>query len=467
MKKLDEQLKIKKLEEQLNNQFIFDGIVIVLLISVINNIQTLNFLDFANEFVTLLVIWYGIVEHFIKKSYIINLGLNFRVLFYLLFVGGSTISTVAYKIYGLPYVPILLPVILATLLIGHEFGISIGLLLSFSVSFHLNDFYMFVFLLPQLFVATYTLKNSKSRLQVAKSGILAGLVAGMMMFFQSPVRHYYFSVRDYSIMILNPLVSSIFALGILPYIEASTRIYSNIGLSEIDNISHPILNQFSIYATGSYLHSSIVAHLSESAAQAIGANAILARTGAYFHDIGKIRNPKYFTENIAPGEENPHNSLPPEASFRIIQQHVKDGLEIARKYRLPVQIELFIEQHHGKRLQIYFYDKARKINENVSPDNFRYNFRKPQLKEIGIVMLADSVEATFRSKRNLPVEKIPELVSETVLKIYNERQLDETELTIAELEKITEAFTKVLVNLSANRVEYPKVDEINVNEVRL
>lgn len=454
-------MNIKHVESDMlkNEAFIYDGIILALIISVANNIYELSLLGLLNEFILILVIWYGIVEHFIRNSNTINIDPRYRMLFYGIFLIGSILNTVIYKFYGITFIPIIAVPMLITLLIDYEFGASAGLILSLSTAFHHRDFFMFLHFFPQVFIATYILKNTKNRIQVTKAGFISGITSIIMILLQEPVRHFYFSLRDYVIVFLNPVISSIVVLGILPYIEVSTRIYSNIGLSEISTINHPLLKLLSIHAPGTYYHSIRVAELVERAAESIGANAVLARACAYYHDVGKLRNPEYFIENLKNVEDNPHNSLTPEVSSKIIMKHVSDGIEIVKKYRLPIQIEMAIPQHHGTRLQRYFYMKALELDSNVSVENYKYTGPKPKTKELAILMLADVVEATSKSLKNPTIERIKSVVDKTVLELFEEGQLDEAGLTISELKAIIDSFVVVFEGLANQRIEYPTVNE--------
>uniref|UniRef100_A0A7C5Y8R9 HDIG domain-containing protein n=1 Tax=Fervidobacterium nodosum TaxID=2424 RepID=A0A7C5Y8R9_9BACT len=454
-------MNIKHVESDMlkNEAFIYDGIILALIISVANNIYELSLLGLLNEFILILVIWYGIVEHFIRNSNTINIDPRYRMLFYGIFLIGSILNTVIYKFYGITFIPIIAVPMLITLLIDYEFGASAGLILSLSTAFHHRDFFMFLHFFPQVFIATYILKNTKNRIQVTKAGFISGITSIIMILLQEPVRHFYFSLRDYVIVFLNPVISSIVVLGILPYIEVSTRIYSNIGLSEISTINHPLLKLLSIHAPGTYYHSIRVAELVERAAESIGANAVLARACAYYHDVGKLRNPEYFIENLKNVEDNPHNSLTPEVSSKIIMKHVSDGIEIVKKYRLPIQIEMAIPQHHGTRLQRYFYMKALELDSNVSVENYKYTGPKPKTKELAILMLADVVEATSKSLKNPTIERIKSVVDKTVLELFEEGQLDEAGLTISELKAIIDSFVVVFEGLANQRIEYPTINE--------
>lgn len=449
----------RKNEVILDEQFLYDGIIISLIVSVANNLYDIDPLTFVNEFILILVIWYGIVEHFIRNSNVINLDVRYRLLFYGTFLVGSIVNTVIYKSYGISFIPIIVVPMLVTLLIDFEFGASAGLIMALSTAFHHGDFFMFLQLFPQVFVATLMLKNIRNRIQVAKAGLVTGLVGFVMVLLQEPVRHFYLSMKDYIVIFLNPLFSAIAVIGILPYIELSTRVYSNIGLLEICTINHPLLKALSIHAPGTYHHSLRVAELAEYAAERIGANAILVRACAYYHDVGKMRNPEFFIENLRDKNDNPHDRISPEVSKEILLKHVSDGVEMVRKYRLPIQIEMAIPQHHGTRVQRYFYLKALEIDPRVKIDDFRYRGPKPKSKEMGILMLADVVEATTKSLVQPSMEQIRRVVERTVIELYEEGELVETGLTVSDLRTISESFVEVFENLSKHRIEYPVIDE--------
>ncbi|WP_448374950.1 HDIG domain-containing metalloprotein [Fervidobacterium sp.] len=443
----------------LSESFMYDGVIIALIISVANNIYDLGILDLANEFILILIIWYGIIEHFIRNSNVINFDIRYRLFFYSALLAGATLNTFIYKTYGISYIPIIITPMLITLLVDYEFGASAGLILSLSTAFHHHDFFMFLQLFPQVFISTFMLKNIKNRIQVAKAGFISGILGLIMVALQEPARHFYFSTRDYVIIFLNPLFSSIAVLGILPYIEITTRIYSNIGLSEITTLNHPLLKTLSLHAPGTYYHSLRVAELAEHAAESIGANSILVRACALYHDIGKVRNPEFFIENVRLPEENPHNMLSPDVSKSIIMKHVSDGIEIARKNRLPIQIELAIPQHHGTRVQKYFYVKAHEENPKVDINQYRYQGPKPKSKEMGILMLADIVEATSKSIKEPTIDNVKRIIEKTIIELFEENELDETGLTLSELKIIMDSFALSFENLTKHRIEYPTINE--------
>jgi hypothetical protein len=243
---------------------------------------------------------------------------------------------------------------------------------------------------------------------------------------------------------------------ILPIFEYIFRVVTNPSLLELSDLNHPLLRRLILEAPGTYQHSLVVANLSEAAAESIGANALLARAGSYYHDIGKMIKPNYFVENII-GFKDSHKDLKPSMSKRIITNHVKDGIEIAKKYHINPRIIDFISEHHGKTLVYYFYQRAKELEPQGShEEEYRYGGPKPQSKETAIVSLADTIEALSRTLDEPTPSRLEEMVREVVRKRFMEGELDESNLTLKDLEKITRKFTHVLNALFHSRINYPK-----------
>lgn len=258
---------------------------------------------------------------------------------------------------------------------------------------------------------------------------------------------------------INALLSSIFAFGFMVIFEQTFQMVTNSTLLELSDLNKPLLKQLAIRAPGSYHHSIMVGNLSEGAAETIGANALLARVGSYYHDIGKMEKPEYFVENQK-GGKNPHDKLTPTMSCLILINHVKRGLEIAEEYGLPREIRDFISQHHGTNIIRFFYQKAIENNEDAEVDenSFRYPGPKPQTKETGIVMLADSIEAGSRSLKEPTVGRIRSMVSSIVNERLFEAELDECPLTLRDLSLVRESFVNTLTGMFHGRIEYPNQD---------
>ncbi|MBT1248180.1 MULTISPECIES: HDIG domain-containing metalloprotein [unclassified Thermosipho (in: thermotogales)] len=434
----------------------FEGIVVSLISVIIINSFDFNLVKATNEFIFLTLLWYLVIELLFKYIYYFKLHKIYKYTFYFLFIIGILITYPSMKNWDVSLSPFLISSLLLTLLTTYEVGIAAGILQSVILSFHLGNFYSLFFFVPQIVIMNYLIKNIVRRIEIAKAATFTSLTAILLVVAQSPLKPFYLNVYTFIYAILNPFVSTVIILGVLPYIEYFSRIYSNIGLAELANMNHPLLKRLSIQAPGTYYHSIMVATLAEAAAERIGANSTFARVASYFHDIGKMVRPYFFVENLKDKNQNPHNQISPFLSHIILEDHVKSGVEFARKYRLPLRIEFIIPQHHGTRVQKYFYFKAKELEENVDEDSFRYPGPKPQFKEAGIIMLADSVEAALKSINTSNYQRIKDKVEEIVSGIYNEKQLDESGLTLKELELIIDEFIKVIINITKSRIEYPK-----------
>jgi putative nucleotidyltransferase with HDIG domain len=257
--------------------------------------------------------------------------------------------------------------------------------------------------------------------------------------------------------IINGILSSVLTIGSLPFLENAFEITTSVKLLELSNPNHPLLKRLLLEAPGTYHHSVMVANLAERAADATGADPLMTRVGAYYHDIGKLKRPYFFIENQLTSE-NPHDKLSPNLSTLIITSHIKDGVELARKHKLPHSVIEIIDQHHGTGLVTYFYHKAleSEYGDTASEIDFRYDGPKPKTKEAAIVMLADSVEAAVRSLQTTGHGRLEACVRKIIKDRLEDGQLEESELTFKELEEITRAFTGVLNGIFHSRIEYPE-----------
>jgi len=257
--------------------------------------------------------------------------------------------------------------------------------------------------------------------------------------------------------LLSGVLASVIAIGALPYLESLFKITSPIRLLELSNPNHPLLRRLMLEAPGTYHHSILVGNLAEAAADAIGADGLLARVGSHYHDIGKLRRPYFFVENQV-GKDNPHDKMAPSLSTLIITSHVKDGMELANEFKLPPVVTQFIAQHHGTDLVRFFYHRACEASEDDSVEerDFRYLGPKPQGKEVAIVSLADATEAAVRSISKPNPGKIEGLVRKIIKDRLNSGELDESDLTFHDMDRIANAFTKVIMGMFHARVEYPE-----------
>jgi len=327
-----------------------------------------------------------------------------------------------------------------------------------------SDFRLFLIYLVASSTAIFLSRGVRKRFDVIKAGFLAGVVEFLMIISVNFLFQVSELIQSLKLSLINGLVSSVLVLGLLPIFEYLLGVVTNISLLELSDFNHPLLRRMILEAPGTYQHSLIVANLAESAAEAIGANSILTRVGAYYHDIGKISKPEYFSENqMLARYKDRHRNLTPAMSKLIIMNHVKEGVELAKKYHLNRKIIDFITQHHGTTLVYYFFRRAqdKKPQEGSSEEVYRYPGPKPQSKEVAIVHLADTVEATSRTLEDSSPSRIKEMVREAILSKFLDGQLDETELTLKDLEKIGEVFTRVLNAMFHTRIDYPKPSDEN------
>jgi hypothetical protein len=274
----------------------------------------------------------------------------------------------------------------------------------------------------------------------------------------------------YLVMLLNGVLSASIALLGYYLFGNLFNITTSLQLTELSRPTHPLLRQLLLKAPGTYHHTIVVSNLAERAAAAIGADGFLARVGAYYHDIGKTVRPYFFTENIADGS-SPHDKLDPLTSAQIIISHVSDGVDLAQKYRLPLRLQDFIREHHGKTLTQYFYTQAQRSanqSEAVVEANFRYPGPRPRSKETAVVLLADTCEAAVRAIRPATREDLERLVRKLIDERVNEGELNECNLTFRDLQTIRDVFLQVLQGVHHPRVVYPealKASENNPNNL--
>lgn len=345
-----------------------------------------------------------------------------------------------------------------TLILGMLVGIIAG-----------YNFYYMLFAIIGGTAAVYSVSHLSQRRDIMRAGIIASGVNALVVLSVTFGSDYelFTMAKAMALGILNGLVASVIAGGTLPYIEDTFRILTDVKLLELSNPNHPLLKKLLLEAPGTYHHSIIVGNLAEAGAEAVGASPLLARVGSYYHDIGKTKRPYFFIENQITAE-NPHDKIAPGLSTLIITSHTKDGAELGRKYKLPKEIIDIIQQHHGTSLLAYFYHRALedKKNDKLVDRDFRYLGPKPQTKEAAVVMLADSVEAAVRSMEKANYGQVEAAVRKLIKEKLNDGQLDESDLTLRDLEKIREAFLIVLSGIFHSRIEYPDDKELKELERR-
>ncbi|MCX5702872.1 MAG: HDIG domain-containing protein, partial [Candidatus Omnitrophica bacterium] len=381
--------------------------------------------------------------------------LNLILLFVIIFVSGYYIVNHGLLIYYLPF-PIL--PMLSTMLFG-ELGISLLLTVASSVSLACiagNHFNLAVLFLISGLLSSLLTQEVHRRIGIIRIGFIIGITQALSLFLINGFK--LSESNNYIILIVNGIASSIIAIGILPIFEYLFKTVTNISLLELADFNQPLLQRMILEAPGTYHHSLMVGNLSEAACGAVGAKALLARIGSYYHDIGKLYRPDYFSENQII-KESKHDTLSPSMSKMVIMNHVKEGVELAKKYKLNSRIIDFIKQHHGNSLVYYFYQRALQNveeDEEVKEEGFRYPWPKPNTKETAIVLLADSVEAAVRSLKEPTPENIKEVVHTVINNKFIDGQLDECDLTLKDMDKISAVFIHLLSGIHHSRVTYPE-----------
>jgi len=326
-----------------------------------------------------------------------------------------------------------------------------------------GNIYLFAFYFISGIVGLHGMTRITDRTSVLRAGLVVGLVnmvsvlAIKMALGQLTARADFYEI---GLGFLGGVVSGLLVSGLAPLLEP-LGYTTNVKLLEIANLNHPVLKEMALQAPGTYHHSITVGNLAEAAAELIGANPLLARVGALYHDIGKVgrkTKPTYFIENQFRGA-NPHDRLEPSMSALILISHVKHGIEKAREYRLGAPIIDIIQQHHGSNLIKFFYKKARekaeKTHQIVSEDKYHYPGPRPRTKEAALVMLADVAEAACRTLADPTPARIQKRVQTLIMGLFSEGQLDESTLTLKDLHAITKSFVRTLQGILHTRIDYP------------
>ena len=334
-----------------------------------------------------------------------------------------------------------------------------------------NNFGLMIVMFMGSSVGIYSVRMVRRRSKLMLAGFLVGVVNFLTITALGLLNNLAPSIflAESGLGVLNGLISFLLAIGLLPIFEYLFKIPTDITLLELSDLNHPVLKEMTTTAPGTYHHSIIVGNLAETACDSIGANSLLARVGAYYHDIGKIEKAEYFSENESEPKNSRHEIIAPSMSALVIINHVKDGIELAKKYKLNQAIIDFIAQHHGTGLIYYFYQRALEKTESeneIKEEDFRYPGPRPQSKETAIVMLADSVEASSRSLANPTPSRVQGLVQKIVNNKFIDGQLDECTLTLKDLHKISEAFMRILNAMFHTRVEYPDEEKMRKAKTR-
>ncbi|MDI6616947.1 MAG: HDIG domain-containing protein, partial [Syntrophaceae bacterium] len=362
------------------------------------------------------------------------------------------------SIYAIPFTT---GAMLVAILIGRNEGLIFAVFSSLMVAFLFEDKApIFVLSLMGNAVAAHCIIRCERRSAFLKIGLVVGAVNGAAILCLSLLSGNLFAIETLIQLvmgILGGVLSGFIVSGLVPLFEWLFGYTTDIKLLELANLNQPIFQDLLMMAPGTYHHSIIVASLVEAAAEEIGANALLAKVSAYYHDIGKMKKPLYFIEN-QPNWKNRHDDLSPQMSSRVIISHVKDGCDLAREHNLGKVITAIIRQHHGTGLVSYFYEKAKKETKGsgkpILEADFRYPGPKPQKKEAGLVLLGDIIEASSRTLTNPTPARIRNLVNARIQQVVEEGQLDESDLTFRDLRKIAETSTRILTGIFHRRIEY-------------
>jgi putative nucleotidyltransferase with HDIG domain len=420
---------------------------IIFWVTVVFSLSYINRVDFA---VTLFLI--ALFTYFKSRKLKYSL-LHIILMFLLIFVSSFFIIKEKLPIYLHPFC--VMPM-LATLLFNN---LEISLLIILAASMSVASFsdtplrLALLFFIGGILSSTLVL-GARKRTTIIRTGLIVGIALAISLIFLDQIVFNF--PQRYLLLILNGIVSSGTVLLLLPIFEYLFETVTNISLLELADFHHPLLQRMILEAPGTSLHCLVVGNLSETACEAVGANSLLARVGAYYHDVGKLGKPHYFSEN-QDASTSEHDTLSPSMSKLIIMNHVKEGVELARKYKLKPPIIDFIQQHHGNSLVFYFYRRALENleeDQEIKEEGFRYLGPKPNTKEAAIVLLADSVEAATRSLKEFSPSKIEEVVHKIINNKFIDGQLDECDLTLKDLEKISAVFIRILSSFYHSRVAY-------------
>jgi cyclic-di-AMP phosphodiesterase PgpH len=400
-----------------------------------------------------------------RQTYLLMFGIVFAVSILLIKI-ISMLQIVNYAEIGYLF-PAAMGGMLIKILIDEKLAILFSIVMSVCGSILFNEgitgtlnYSEGIYILFSALAGILFLSSQNHRSKILQAGMFAAsvnLVTILALLFLS---NGHYSGLDYGYYLLSALVSGIssavLTIGFLPFLESSFGILSSLRLIELSNPNHPLLRKILTEAPGTYHHSVMVANLAESACEAIGANGLLARVGCYYHDVGKTRRPNFFIENQL-NQNNPHDRLLPEKSANIIIAHVADGVNILKKYHMPKEIIEIAEQHHGTTLLKYFFHKAQQRGADFKEEEFRYPGPKAQTKENAVVGIADSVEAAVRSLTQPTPDLIESLVKNIIEDRLEDGQLNECDLTLKELEIVSQTLCDTLKGIFHSRIEYPEI----------
>jgi putative nucleotidyltransferase with HDIG domain len=405
-------------------------------------------------------VWIGIGEFFLGKNKMFKLHpTNFWAAFLTPLIFNIVLNLAVYKYVNMFALTAILSTLIITLLIDYSSGIISALMfaLFFGILFGYDLKFTVYLFLPSL-IAAFSSRKIKRRVEIILPFIFASISQIIILY----ATNLSYNAIDYLYIPISNFLGILIMMGVLPFFEYLTRVYSDIGLLELGNLNNPILKELSLKAPGTYYHSMIISNLAESASEVVMGNTTLARVGSYFHDIGKIWRPQFFSENQK--SKNPHVDISPKLSSLILNNHVTYGVELARKYRLPILIEDMILQHHGTRVKQFFYDEYYKETGIKDTNMFRYPGPIPQFKEAAILMIADVTEATTRSMQEIEPAELSQKLDELISSLFFEGQFDDCGLTMREIKKIKGKIMRTILEMNHKRISYPKIDVKELKE---
>jgi putative nucleotidyltransferase with HDIG domain len=376
-------------------------------------------------------------------------------------IGASLAKNLSFNTAYFPVsivLPTALVIMLPSILIGAPLALVWAMVLPLG-GFLSNafDVWAYIFALVSGVVGSYTLQKAQKRMDLVKAGLISAGANGIAVIAILLINGA--SWGDYLWVLFwaafNGIASGMLVLGVLPPLEHVLNAATAFRLIELSDLNTPLLKRLFTVASGTYSHSIMVANLAEAACQEIGANPLLARVGAYYHDIGKMEQPDYFVENQT--SYNKHNDIPPALSAAIIRSHVRIGVEKARSLGLPREVTDIVAEHHGNSIITWFYNKALEQDPQAKAEDFSYPGSPPKSRESGVVMLADVSEAAVRTLENPTPAKIDQFIQELINSKIEHGQLAASELTFRDLETIKHAFVQVLAGYYHSRIKYPKL----------
>jgi putative nucleotidyltransferase with HDIG domain len=373
---------------------------------------------------------------------------------------GLAIMTESNALWGF-LVPVPLVALLTVLMLGKETALVMTCLATVITGFLLKgNFYLTIAALLSGLVTVFFARRANRREDVLVQGIWISAAVGLACFTVAMVfKDVYTSLGAMGIGVANGLFSTVLALGLIPLLEKVSGATTHIRLLELASPESPLMKELITTAPGTYSHSLMLGNLAEAAAREVGADPLLARVGAYYHDIGKIKRPTFFVENLA-RDGRGHENINPNLSALIISSHVKEGVELAQQYHLPQEVIDIIQQHHGTSVIKYFYARAMESmgkEGKVEEEHFRYPGEKPHGKEAAIVMLADALEAATRSLPRATPVKLEQVIQNVIEERLRDGQLDECELSLQDLGRINRAFLQMTLGSYHERVQYPSL----------